>query len=71
MANTWTFDQPNVLVFENTSKLQKLTIAKVDVTDPNSEWSANLVKNGVDKGTIKLDALADFKDLFTQVGAEL
>lgn len=67
MANTWTFDQPNTLVFENTAKAQVLTISNTG----SGEWQAALTKSGVDKGTIKLDVLADFKDLFTQVGAEL
>jgi PKD repeat protein len=67
MPNAWSYDAPNTLVFENASKSQVLTL-----TNNNAgEWTVHLTKSGVDKGTLLLDSVADIKDMFQQVGAEL
>ena len=63
MPNSWTFDQPNTLVFENPSAGQILTITNTG----SGEWQAALTKSGTDKGTIKLDNLQAFKDMFSQI----
>lgn len=67
----WTFDEPNSLVFENTAVAEVLTVAKVNPSDPNTEYSATLTKSGAPKGSVTLESKAALKAMFTEVGGLL
>ena len=67
----WTKDQPVSLTFRNDAAAEVLTVAQVNPSDPNTEWSATLTKAGAAKGSVTLESYAALKGMFSDVGALL